>query len=123
MVVTQYPHFLYVRCSEPATRAENGDFIPGRSSLLFLTRCREETNGAGQEIITADQRTYKFASTIYMPQGTQPVPEGTQVVVSGTELKCEACCDECQRCQKAGIRITGECRKFDPGQLHARLWL
>lgn len=94
MVVTQYPHFLYVRCSEPATRADNGDFIPGRSSLRFITRCREEANGAGQEIITADMRSYKFASTIYMPRGTQPVPEGAEVVVSDTELTCQACCDD-----------------------------
>ena len=141
MVVKQYPHYLYAWHSTGATRAENGDFIPGRGSWTFHTMCREETNGKGEEIYTADQKAYKFAALVQMPVGTPRIPEGTCVMVSDQPLPdieigiadIEGSALEDSDGGSIGVpgnmhdvpnvRIYGACAKFDSGQLHCRLWL
>lgn len=120
-MVEQYPHYLYVRHCEPETRnEENGDFITGSTRWTFHSRCREETNGAGNVIWTADQRAYQFASLVQMPRGTTRIPEGSTVLVADRELTAE---EQEQEPAPEAVRITADCRKFDKGQLHCRLWL
>lgn len=152
-MVEQYPHWQYVRHSEPATRnPENGDFIPGSTRWTFHARCREETNGKGEEIHTADQRTYRFTALVQLPKGTPRIVEGTTVLVADRQLSTDdleiiwialhdtdgAALTDGQRRQlmvythgsepspqfmRDIVRITGDCAKFDKGQLHCRLWL
>ena len=119
-MVEQYPHYLYSLHSEPATRNEKGDFVPGARRWQYHGRCREETNGRGAEIWTADQKAYVFASLIQMPRGTSRIAEGTTLIVTNTELETLSIDSNAII---PGMRIMGTCAKFDEGQLHCRLWL
>ncbi len=125
VIAQQYPHYLYVLCSEEATRAANGDMVAGRSRWRLWGRCREETNGKGAEIATSDMRVYKFAALVQCPTGTRRVPEGTMCCVADKGICADINTqDAFERLQRCGtIRIAAKCAKFDQGRLHCRLWL
>lgn len=121
----QYPHYLYVQQSEAATKAPNGDLIPGRTEWKLWSQCREETNGKGSEITTSDMKTYRFASLVQLPVGVARVPEGAMCLVTNAKIRCESgIAWAIQTLQENGIaRIAAKCAKFDQGRLHCRLWL
>ena len=72
--------------------------------------CREETDGRGQEVQTADGTYRKYSSIIQIPKGDLTIDDGTSVFVSDHE-------------DGSGARIKGVALKFDKGQLHSRLWV
>ena len=88
--------------------------------------CREETNGKGSTIQTADGETRVFASLIQLPKGTAKIPEGTQVIVTREEVEVSQLANtEFVEAAKATglVVVTGTCEKFDLGRLHCRLWI
>lgn len=105
---SQYPHTLMTEVAQPPTVDSNGDRVPGASAWVVAGRCREETNGKGAVITTADRKEYRFSSLVHMPSGTTPVPEGAMVRVTDDDGR---------------VRIEAACAKFDPGRLHCRMWL
>lgn len=109
-MVTQYPHYLFAVTTAEATQDERGYWSTPSQQITLLSMCREETNGAGQEVVTADGRYHKFSSLIQIPYGNLAVSEGTEVIVANDR-------------EGASIRIQGTTLKFDKGQLHSRLWL
>lgn len=119
----QYPHYLYKEISKAPETDENGDRIPGASEWVYVGRCREETNGKGETISTADRKEYRFSSLVQLPVGTPRIPEGTGVLVSEVELDQEELEDIPVLIADGTARITGCCSKFDPGRLHCRLWI
>lgn len=72
--------------------------------------CREETDGRGSEIQTADGTYRKYSAIIQIPKGTLTIDEGTSVFVSNRE-------------DGSDVRIKGTALKFDTRQLHSRLWV
>ena len=112
MVTTsyQYPQYLYALQHEgESVQLPNGSWKTPAAAWELKAACREETNGKGSTIQTADGETRVFASLIQLPKGTAKIPEGTQVIVTREE---------------AGlVVVTGTCEKFDPGRLHCRLWI
>lgn len=124
-ILPQYPHYLYRRESSGATRLANGDFVQGSDAWVLHSRCREETNGKGEEISTADVLSYRFASLVHMPSGTARIAEGIEVIVSEQSLDGYDLTDDVIRTLKfdGTIRIKALCAKFDVGRLHCRLWL
>lgn len=110
MVITQYPHYLFALTSGESVQDENGYWTDEEQKAVFLSKCREETDGRGQEVQVADGTYRKFSSLIQIPYGDLEVKEGTSVFVSDRE-------------DGSGIRITGPVLKFDKGQLHSRLWV
>jgi hypothetical protein len=110
-MVVQYPHYLFVvKSDEESVQDENGNWIEELTSTVFVTKCREETNGRGNELQVGNGLFHKYSSLIQMPKGAQRVTEGTTVFVAN-----DAECTD--------IRMKGTVLKFDSGQLHCRMWI
>lgn len=110
MVIKQYPHYLFALITGEATQGEDGRWSDEDQQTIFLSMCREETDGRGPEIQTADGTYRKYSAIIQIPKGALIVEEGTSVFVAENE-------------DGSAIRIKGTALKFDKGQLHSRLWV
>ena len=85
MVTTsyQYPQYLYaLQHDGESVQLPNGSWETPAAAWELKAVCREETNGKGSTIQTADGETRVFASLIQLPKGTAKIPEGTQVIVT-----------------------------------------
>lgn len=102
---------------------ENGDRVPAPSYWQYAGRCREESNGKGECITTADFKTYKFSSLIQMPAGTEKIDEGIRILVSAQPLDPNGIDDGFLDESASSVRLIGTCAKFDEGRLHCRLWV
>lgn len=110
-MVKQYPHYLFALSSEAATQNADGDFVDsGEKQYIFISMCREETNGRGSKLEVGDGTFIVYTSLIQLPKGSASVVEGQTVAVFDDEAR-------------TSLRVSGECLKFDNGQLHNRLWL
>lgn len=110
-MVEQYPHFLFkALVPEESVQDENGNWTEAGSGLQFVSKCREETGGAGAEYQVAGGTYRKASALIQLPKGTVKIPDGVTVVVSD-DMAGES------------VRIKGTVLHFDFGQLHSRLWL
>ena len=109
-MVKQYSHYLFAVMAEPSVQQENGRWSDEVQKVTFLSMCREETDGRGAEVQTADGTYRKYSSLIQIPKGDLVVKEGTSVFVSDSR-------------DGSNIRISGIVLKFDKGQLHSRLWV
>lgn len=110
MVIKQYPHYLFAFTTGESVQDENGYWTDESQQTVFLSMCREETDGRGSEVQTADGTYRKFSSLIQIPKGALIIEEGASVFVAENE-------------DGSGIRIKGTALKFDKGQLHSRLWV
>lgn len=109
-MVKQYPHYLFALTSEAATQNADGDFVGGEAQYTFISMCREETNGRGSKLEVGDGAFIVYTSLIQLPKDSASVVEGQEVAVFNDEAR-------------TSLRVSGECLKFDNGQLHNRLWL
>ena len=129
MVTTsyQYPQYLYaLQHNGESVQLPNGSWEKPAAAWELKAACREETNGKGSTIQTADGETRVFASLIQLPKGTAKIPEGTQVIVTREEVEvCQLANTDFVEAAKATglVVVTGTCEKFDPGRLHCRLWI
>ncbi len=105
----QYPHFLFMVSAVDTGRDSKGNYIEPTKSTVFLSECREETNGKGRQITRGGQFII-FSSLIQLPISCTPIKEGTMVFISYDSTGTD-------------IRIEGTVLKFDKGQLHNRLWI
>ena len=129
MVTTsyQYPQYLYaLQPDGESVQLPNGSWETPAAAWELKAVCREETNGKGSTIQTADGETRVFASLIQLPKGTAKIPEGTQVIVTREEVEVSQLANtEFVEAAKATglVVVTGTCEKFDLGRLHCRLWI
>lgn len=129
MVTTsyQYPQYLYaLQHDGESVQLPNGSWETPAAAWELKAVCREETNGKGSTIQTADGETRVFASLIQLPKGTAKIPEGTQVIVTREEVEVSqlANTDFVETAKATGlVVVTGTCEKFDLGRLHCRLWI
>mgnify|MGYP000286368024 FL=1 len=129
MVTTsyQYPQYLYaLQHDGESVQLPNGSWETPAAAWELKAVCREETNGKGSTIQTADGETRVFASLIQLPKGTAKIPEGTQVIVTREEVEVSQLANtEFVEAAKATglVVVTGTCEKFDLGRLHCRLWI
>ncbi len=129
MVTTsyQYPQYLYaLQHNGESVQLPNGSWETPAAAWELKAVCREETNGKGSTIQTADGETRVFASLIQLPKGTAKIPEGTQVIVTREEVEVSqlANTDFVEAAKATGlVVVTGTCEKFDLGRLHCRLWI
>jgi hypothetical protein len=109
--IIQYPHYLFaLLAGSESVQDDNGNWIDSEAILVFVSTCREETDGRGSEIQVADGTFHRFTSLVQLPQGAPRVEVGTSVLVAN-------------RPDGSSIRITGVILKFDAGQIHSRLWV
>lgn len=129
MVITsyQYPQYLYVlRRGGNSVQRPNGSWDTPAPVWELVAACREETNGKGSTIQTADGKTRVFASLIYTPKGTARINEGTQIVVTREEVDVAQLSDTnfIASAKASGFVVaTGTVEKFDLGRLHCRIWI
>lgn len=108
-MVRQYPHFLFKLQGGEAVQNADGEWTETEVSAVFMSVCREETDGRSTEVY-ADGTFHRFTSLIQLPAGAPRVETGTSVI----------CCNDAEG---KDVRIKGVCQKFDEGQLHSRLWV
>lgn len=107
----QYPHFLFKLVPGTSTKGEDGDWTASPESWVLHSECREETNGKGSQINTADGKAIIFSSTIYVPAGVSGIPEGVEVLVNEAN-------------DRQGLtRVQGRVLKCDVRRLNGRLWV
>ena len=115
-MVKQYPHYLFVVVGSEAKQNDDGEWesLPPAPSegggVEFVSVCREETNGRGNELKVGGGLFYRYSSLVHLPKGCPNVDEGATVFVSEFQ-------------DGTGLRIKGQTLKFDKGQLHSRLWI
>lgn len=109
-MIKQYPHYLFVVKSGESVQDEKGNWINTENENVFVSMCREETNGRGSEIQVGGGQYHRFESLIQLPKGSPKVDVGATVFVANNKDGSEE-------------RIKGEVLKFDSGQLHSRLWV
>lgn len=122
----QYYEYLYSFSDGEATQQANGSWTPAATGWALNGACREETNGKGSVITTADGKALSFASLIQLPKGATRIPEGTKVIVTtATVAVADLASEAYRRSAKASglIVAEGTCLKFDAGRLHSRLWI
>lgn len=128
MVTTsfQYPHLLYVKSIQEATRLPNGSWSDETELWALTAACREETNGRGTMINAVDGRALAFSSLIQLPKGTQRIDEGTLITISKEVLSQSQFDDSdyINEAKKKGVIIAaGQILKCDAGRLHTRIWI
>lgn len=129
MVTTsyQYPQYLYaLQHDGESVQLPNGSWETPAAAWELKAVCREETNGKGSTIQTADGETRVFASLIQLPKGTAKIPEGTQVIVTREKVDVSQLSNTefVEAAKVTGlVVVTGTCEKFDLGRLHCRLWI
>ena len=128
MVTTsyQYPEYLYALKNAEAAQLPNGSWGETPAAWELKAACREETNGKGSEIQTANGQSLVFASLIQIPKGTKRINEGTEVIVAREEMTISQLLDNdfIAAANDSGLIVArGVCQKYDLGRLHCRLWI
>lgn len=128
MVTTsyQYPQYLYALNTGEATQLPNGSWSDNAATWELKVACREETNGKGATIQTADGQSLVFSSLIQIPKGTPRIDEGTQVIVTTEVIDVSQLLnkDYIATAKDSGqIVVIGTCQKYDFGRLHCRMWI
>jgi hypothetical protein len=121
-----YYQYLYVSLHGEATRLPNGSWETDGGAWELRGPCREETNGKGTTIHTADGRTLAFSSLVQLPAGTPRTDEGTEVLVSRETLDPSKLYDPdfLSAAKSSGLIVAhGVCLKYDFGRLHCRMWI
>lgn len=123
----QYPHHLYRYSTGEAEQDGNGAWVQNGGGWQYASRCREETNGRGTRISTADEAAYVFSALIQIPVAEcGRIPEGTRVIVTQTKVDAAVLSDEAwiEAAKESGeVRLDGTVRKYDVGRLHDRCWV
>lgn len=129
VINSQYPHWLYARMAhgEAVQDEQTGRWQGEQLGWLKLCRCREETNGKGNQIQAAGGEFITFSAIVQLPKGTPVIEPGTEVVVSDFNYQIEGTFDNPDVMTSAPLngsfRLKGICLKYDAGRLHSRLWV
>lgn len=122
----QYYQYLYALNNGETVKLPNGSWDKGAGGWELKAACREETNGKGAVIQTADRKDFVFASLIQFPKGTPKINEGTEIVVTSEEVDTNQLLEPgfIASAKITGlVVVTGVCQKFDLGRLHSRMWI
>lgn len=126
VITYQYPQYLYAFKTAESTQGPNGSWTEEAATWELKAACREETNGKGSEIQTADGTALIFASLIQIPKGTKRINEGTEVIVTREEVPVLELLDNdfIEAGIASGLIVArGVCQKYDYGRLHCRMWI
>lgn len=109
MGIKLFPYRLMVFVKSEAVYNEaDGTYTPGTEGWVNLSKCRDEGNGGGSKIVTADSEVYVYGAVVYLPKRCPKVAVGEKIRVTDED---------------GNIRIEGDTKLFKKEQLHARLWL
>lgn len=122
----QYHQHLYALAqSGESVQDATGNWTAKTKSWVHIGLCREETNGKGNTVTTADGQVLVFSSLIQLPTGTTRIEEGKMVIVTRTEVEAASITDAfiAEGLRTGNVVAKGICKKFDNGRLHCRLWI
>ena len=108
VIPKQYPYELwqFVAGGESVQDGEGNWIVdPGYWSKMCL--CRDEVNSKGSQITVADGTAHVYDSLILLPRNTPTVHVGSEIEVRNG----------------AAIRTKGTVKRYDPSQLHSRIWI
>ena len=108
--VKQYPHYLFVETPAESVKDENGDYSNSNVGHEFLSMCREETAGRGDEYDSGNGTFIKATAVIQCPKTCPAIAKGATIIVAN-----DAECTD--------VRISGKVLNCDKAQLHTRVWL
>lgn len=129
MVATyQYPQYIYaLNSGGDSVQLPNGSWVTPEAAWELKGSCREETNGKGSSINTADGKALVFSSLVQIPKGTARIPEGTNVLIAREKIEDTAQLQDKDFINESLISglivLQGECKKYDLGRLHCRMWI
>ena len=125
--LAQYPQHLYMFAQSGAsTQDSSGHWERPQQSAdgwQYVGMCREETNGKGNTVTTADGQVLVFSSLIQLPTGTTRVNDGCTVIVTRTQPQAITDAYIAEGLNSGEVVAKGVCKKFDNGRLHCRLWI
>ena len=101
---------MFVERPGESVQDENGDWTEQAVERVFLSRCREEKDGRGQEYDVGGGVYHVATSVIQCPVTCPEQAKGTRVIVANDE----SC---------SNVRISGGVLNCDPAQLHTRIWV
>lgn len=123
VAMQQYYQHLYRMKNQESVQDSNGQWTQKSASWVYVGICREETNGKGSSVATADGKALVFSSLVQMPTGTARIDEGTLVLITRNQHATITETMITQGKQSGEVVATGRCMKFDSGRLHCRMWL
>jgi len=106
-MIRQYPYTLQVLKLTGGGFDGDGNPIPSSESYVNHAKCRDEANAGGRQINLVDGSAHVFESLIQLPKGTPSVDVGKSIRVMEGNV----------------VRVKGTVKRFQPDQLHARLWV
>ncbi len=108
-MVSQYPHTLTAQqISGIATANSDGDYIGSVTEKVTLSKCRAEINSGGAVLNLTDGTQYVYDSLIQLPKSAPIVFESTEIEVTD---------------ENGNVMASGTVKRFQPAQLHCRLWV
>lgn len=122
-MVEQYPRYVYALSGGEAELGDDGIFRAVEPVLALVCKGRDETNGKGTTITTADGRAIQFAATVYMPKDTKHIAEGAEIVIATKELTAQELETPHDLLQTGAVTIISKCYRFSRGQLNCRMWI
>ena len=108
-MVRQYPYELFLLTPAGGGGQDvNGNWLPQTGEQwVKLGMCRDEVNSKGSQITVADGKAHVFDSLIQCPRSIRNVHVGAKVQVKEGEK----------------VRVEGIVSRFDPSQMHSRIWV
>lgn len=122
-MVRQYPRYVYALYGGEAELGDDGVYRQTEAEWRFVSMGRDETNGKGSEVPTADGETIKFAATVYLPLSCTHISEGTPVVISTRQLTNTELSRAKELMTDGTVTIVSQCYRFSRGQLNVRMWI
>ena len=108
-MVRRFPYTLKVfQQTESVYDEATGNFSPGSSEWVEVSKCRDENNSGGQKITTEDGEVYVYGAVIYLPKEAPEVLKGQKIQVVY---------------ESGNVRFSGNSTLFKREQLHSRLWV
>lgn len=125
VTLPQYPQHLYMLSHSESSQDATGAWTQQSGVWQHVGLCREETNGRGSTVATAEGQVLVFSSLVQLPVETTRINEGTAVLITRSQHTAEQLTDgNIADWKKSGeVVAQGKCLKFDKGRLHCRMWI
>jgi len=105
-MITQYPHTISLTSTVAGSKDGSGNWVAGSSTTVNKSGRYEPQRGDGT-VQAADGTRINYDGIIYLPLPMDPVAPGTPVIVK----------------QGATVLLKNTVKRFNAGQLNARIWL
>lgn len=108
VVPRQYPYELWqYSAGGDSVQDGDGNWIENPGTWSKVGMCRDEVNNKGAQISATDGTFYVFDFLIQLPKSTPFIHVGTEIEVRFGST----------------VRAKGTVKRYDPAQMHSRIWI